>query len=77
MSELFKEEALDEIKDWVNEGGTLIATEGAASFFTKESSDFTEISLKEYPKDSSLMARSLPYDQRTVYEGKKGYQERL
>ena len=71
LSELFKEEALDEIKDWVNEGGTLIATEGAASFFTKESSDFTEISLKKYPKDSSLMARSLPYDQRTAYEGKK------
>jgi hypothetical protein len=71
LSELFKEEALNEIKDWVNEGGTLIATEGAASFFTKESSHFTEISLKKYPKDSSLMARSLPYDQRTSYKGKK------
>jgi len=71
LPELFKEEALGQIKDWVNEGGTLIATEGAAAFFTKELSDFTEISLQEYPKDSSLMARSLPYDQRTAYEGKK------
>ncbi|MAJ51173.1 MAG: peptidase M14 [Flammeovirgaceae bacterium] len=71
LSELFEKESLDQIKDWVNEGGTLIATEGAASFFTKEFSDFTEISMKKYPKDSSLMARSLTYDQRTAYEGKK------
>ena len=71
LSELFEKEALDQIKNWVNEGGTLIATEGAVSFFTNELSDFTEISLKKYPKDSSLMARFLPFGQRTAYEGKK------
>ena len=71
LAKLFEKEALNQIKNWVNEGGTLIATEGAVSFFTNELSDFTDISLKKYPKDSSLMAQFLPYGQRTAYEGKK------
>ncbi len=71
LSEVFGEKALVALKNWVQEGGTLVATERAASFFTKTASNFTDIELKKSPQDSSKIAKFLPYDQLEAYYGKK------
>ena len=39
------ENQINELKDWVRDGGTLVATENAAPFFTKSQSGFTNIEL--------------------------------
>lgn len=71
LKSVFKEDALKQIKEWVSEGGTLIATESAAGFFTKKSSKFTEVEMKKTPKDSSDAVNYLKYENREEYFGKK------
>ncbi len=71
LKQIFGEEPLKEIKQWVQEGGTLIATESAARFFTKGNSKFTEVELKKSPKDSTDAIKYLKYADRTNYFGLK------
>ncbi|WP_420315963.1 M14 family zinc carboxypeptidase [Ekhidna sp.] len=71
LKALFGEEQQKEIKEWVSDGGTLIATESAASFFTKENSEITEVEMKKSPKDSSDERHYLKYADREDYFGKR------
>ena len=47
---LFGEKAQEKLKAWIMDGGTIIATESAASFFTKENSKLTEVMMKKTKK---------------------------
>ena len=71
LKHLFKKEQLAAIKDWVQEGGTLIATESAAGFFTKSASKFTNVESIKPPKDSTEKAKYISFDERRDYAGKK------
>lgn len=71
LKHLFKKEQLAEIKAWIQDGGTLIATESAAGFFTNSASKFTKVETIKAPKDSTEEAKYLPYDERRDYYGKK------
>jgi len=71
LRQLFQKEQLAELKAWVQSGGVLIANEGAAGFFTKDQSEFTDVELKESPEDSSEVAKYLPFNERRDYYGKK------
>ncbi len=71
LKQIFKEKQIAEIQAWVHDGGTLIATESAAKFFTKGESGFTEAELKKTPKDSSDTRKYLAYDNQEEYFGKR------
>lgn len=71
LKTLFGEKQQQQIKDWIINGGTLIATESAAGFFTKKNSKISEVEMKKAPKDSSQALAYLKYDQREDYFGKR------
>jgi hypothetical protein len=71
LKDLFGEKELEEIKAWVNDGGTLVATESAAKFFTEEGSKMTSVKMKKSPKDSSDAVKYLAYADREDYFGWK------
>ena len=71
MKKLFAKNSLAKLKDWVNRGGILIATEGSATFLTKEKSDFTDVKLLEVKQDSSENAKYLAFADQEDYHGKK------
>ncbi|MFY0689338.1 MAG: hypothetical protein JXQ90_19360 [Cyclobacteriaceae bacterium] len=71
LGQLFGEAQLSQIKDWVRGGGTLVATESAAGFFTKGKSKFTDAEMKKAPKDSSVAAKYLKYSDREDFFGKQ------
>lgn len=71
LKALFEEKQQEEIKAWVQNGGTLIATESAAEFFTKKNSKITEVEMKKSPKDSSEERSYLKYADREDYFGKR------
>ncbi|WP_436515751.1 M14 family metallopeptidase [Ekhidna sp. To15] len=68
---LFGEQQQEEIKAWIQNGGTLVATESAAVFFTKENSKIIEAEMKKLPKDSSDARSYLKYADREDYFGKR------
>jgi hypothetical protein len=70
LKDVFKEEQIAALKDWAQNGGTLVATESAAEFFTKNSK-INAIEMKKSPKDSSDAAKYLKYADREEYFGKK------
>lgn len=70
LNQIFKEDALEQVKNWVKNGGTLVATESAAKFFTK-TSKFTEVTLKKLKKDTSDAAKYLTYADIEEFNGKK------
>ncbi|MBO6573544.1 MAG: hypothetical protein JJ958_13995 [Balneola sp.] len=47
----FNENSRERLKDWVRDGGTLVATEGATSWLTKEESGITSAELFEGEED--------------------------
>ncbi len=71
LKKLFGKDQIKQLKDWVSNGGIIVATESASRFFTKEKSGMTNVKLMEVPKDSSKTANYLPYKDRTDYYGKK------
>ena len=71
LAKLFGKKELQAIKEWVNNGGVLVATESAANFFTKKASGLTNIELIKSPKDSSKQATFVPFADRRDYHGKK------
>lgn len=71
LKNLFAKKSLAKLKDWVSRGGVLVATEGAAIFFTKEKSGFTDVKLLEVEKDSSENAKYLAFADQEDYHGKK------
>ena len=71
LGELFKPEQQAQLRDWISRGGTLIATESAVGFFTAQRSRFTTVKLIEPARDSSMAARTVAYEDREDYYGKK------
>lgn len=71
LKALFGEKQQEEIKAWIQNGGTLIATESATEFFTKENSEITAVEMKKSPKDSSDERSYLKYADREDYFGKR------
>jgi hypothetical protein len=68
---IFDREAYSQLQDWVSRGGTLIALENAVEFFTQDRSKFTQVKWSEIPTDTSLMSKTISYDKREDYFGKK------
>ncbi len=71
LSKLFGEEQLKALEQWLREGGTLVATESASSFFTDGKVPFAKAKTIKTPKDSSEQVKYLNYAERTDYFGKK------
>ena len=71
LSKIFEEDQQKQLKDWVRNGGVIVATESASSFFTKDRSQIGTVETKEPIKDQSEEAKYLHYAERTDYFGKK------
>lgn len=71
LEKLFTPEYQKALKDWLEAGGTLVATESAAEFFTKNKSKIVEVELVEAPKDTTKEGAFVRYEDREDYEGKK------
>ena len=71
LEKMFAKESLESLKEWVRNGGVLIATESAAKFFTQDKSKFSDVKLHEVKKDSSESANYLAYEDREDFYGKK------
>ncbi|MEM6964054.1 MAG: M14 family zinc carboxypeptidase [Bacteroidota bacterium] len=71
LKKIFKEKSLAKIKSWIQQGGILIGTEGAAEFFTKEKSGLTDVKLLEVDKDSSEVVKYLRYKDQEDHYGKR------
>jgi|GEM_PF-36130 len=71
MKKVFDSKALSTLKDWINRGGVLIATEESAGYFTKKNSGFTNVDLVKAEEDSSEAAKYLTYKDATDYNGLK------
>ncbi len=71
LKQMFPKEQLAVLKDWVSRGGTIVATESAANFFTKKASGFTNVEIKSSKRDTSEQAKYVTYENREDYFGKK------
>lgn len=71
LSKVFAEKEQQILKSWIEAGGTLILTEDATEFFSKEKSKVANVEFVTSPKDSSQEAKYLSYSERTDYYGKK------
>ncbi|NJK82865.1 MAG: hypothetical protein HC912_02670 [Saprospiraceae bacterium] len=71
LAQIFTKNEVEQLKAWVNAGGTLITSESAVNFFTDKGSKMTEVKLAEVKRDSSDVAKYLAYNERTDFYGKK------
>jgi hypothetical protein len=71
LRQLFPPQQLRQLEEWMANGGTLIATESAAHFFTKENWNRAVTTNIESPQDSTATAKYLSYSERRDYYGKK------
>ena len=71
MGKVFDKDALEGLKDWINRGGVLVATENAAEYFAAGNSDFTKVKLVETEKDTSEAIKYLAYENIRDYSGLK------
>jgi hypothetical protein len=71
LSKVFEEKEQSTLKEWIQDGGTLIVTEDAAQFFGKDKSKISNVEFANSPKDSTEEAKYLKYADRTDYNGKK------
>jgi len=71
LKKLFGKAQIKILKDWVSAGGVLIGTESAADFLTKKASALTNVELIKAPKDSTEIAKFIPFADRRDYSGKK------
>lgn len=70
LDKVFDKETLPQLKQWISEGGTVVALESAATFFTKNKK-FNSVDISSPPQDTSLAAATVKYQDRTDYFGKK------
>lgn len=71
LGEVFKNDQFPILRDWINRGGVVVATEGAAAFFTANRSRFTDVKLVEPKRDTSEGAKFVSFVNREDYYGKK------
>ncbi len=65
----FDSTSIAAIRDWVRSGGTLVATEGSATFFTKGASGLTDVEAATVPPDTNETAYYTPYAARVDSAG--------
>jgi hypothetical protein len=68
LKEVFNETALEQLKDWIRRGGTVVALEDAAGFFT-DATKFNDIVWASPGRDTSEEARRVTYGERERYAG--------
>jgi len=68
LEQLFFQGQREELTDWLTRGGTIVALESSAAFFT-DSQKFSKIKLAKMPSDTSDEAKLLPYGDREAYYG--------
>ena len=71
LSKVFNKEDQKKLKEWIQAGGTIVATESAVDFFTKDKSGLTGIELSSPARDTSIASKYLKYSDREAYRGKK------
>ena len=71
LEKLFPPEQQKTLREWLEAGGTLVATESAAEFFTKEKSKIAEVELVEAPRDTTRAGAFVRYEDREDYEGEQ------
>jgi len=71
LKEIFKEKQLKEMEAWIRSGGTLVATESAASFFSKKNWKAFSMELVKSKQDTSDAVKYLAFEDRQDYYGKK------
>lgn len=71
LSQLLGENNQKIWKQWIQQGGTVIATESAAEFFTKDKSKISTVALNATARDSSIEVRTLNFNERETYRGHK------
>lgn len=71
LKKLFPDKQMRQLENWIANGGTLVATESAAMYFTKKNWQKAVAQLLPNVKDSSEVAQYLPYAERRDYYGKK------
>lgn len=71
LEQLFGKTGLEHLKSWLQNGGTLVAQESAATYFTSNTADWLKVELRKPPKDTSEAIKALPYAEREEYFGKK------
>ncbi len=69
LSQVFNESSMKKLKDWISAGGTLIATESAARFFSKNNKA-THVDFTQVGRDTSEKATIVSYEDRNDYFGK-------
>jgi len=70
LERLFWQEQRQEITQWLERGGTLIALEDAAEYFTEECK-FSKLKLVSPGRDTSMAAKELTYGEQEAYAGLK------
>lgn len=70
LTEVFKGESLTQLNDWIKGGGTVVALEESALFFTKEGK-ITDLGTNSLARDTNQQAKLLPYAEREDYRGKR------
>ena len=71
LDEVFGEAGQAKLKDWIEDGGTLIAIGSAAEFLTKQSEFLSAPAIVSPARDTSRASKVLPYAERTDYFGKQ------
>ena len=71
LSHVFDDEGSDRLVEWVRNGGTLVLTESASSYFVKKKNSPWILELFSPERDSSSRAKTLPYADRRDFYGKK------
>ncbi len=69
LSQVFNESSMKKLRDWISAGGTLIATESAARFFSKKNKA-SNVTFTSVGRDTSDQASVVSYENRTDYFGK-------
>lgn len=70
LSQVWKDESLQALTDWIRNGGTVVALEGSALFFSKEGK-VSDLGVASLPRDTAETARLLTYAERENYRGKR------
>lgn len=71
LGKVWDKEGQKVLADWIKGGGTLIATESAAEFFTKKNSKITNVELAKLSKDSSVLAKYVSHSEHEHFHGVK------
>lgn len=69
LAELFKDESLRQLMEWIRQGGVVVALEESALFFTNQGK-ISDLPAKAVPNDTSKAAYTIPYAEQEQYRGK-------